>query len=357
MKQRAWVLVMVVGLGCAKKDKPAATAGSGSSAAVVTASDALPASGDGDASATGDAGTPGDGGVTAAGGACLPEGLQFGRIGADLVGCAGETSACWTIDIKTGAATPRAAGHLPGVGFSVDPTKLAKSGCYEGLCWTAPAHDPDNGEPGLWVAYHADGKRVAIVDDAVGTIFDLATKKPIATFQTDLGNMLGGLWFFGNVVANAGYDAGPYAVVIYHDAKTGKKTGSFEDFYGGGAGVSSTGAFILAGDSMSTVTVVDGASTKGKTTKRKVPKPPADCAPQAPDLDTESEDPKVKACVAFANKHYAPYVDVTLVDDPSGTAAFVGVAHGELFTVDKNLVETSRVKLPVCPPAPETDEP
>jgi hypothetical protein len=318
--------------------------------AATGASDA----GDGDAGAPGDGGTPADAGVAATGtGACIPDALHVGRIGTDLVGCTGDDSACWTIDTKTGAATPRAATHIPGVGFTVDTTKLAKPGCYEGLCWTVPTRDPDAEATGVWVAYHPDGKRVAIIDDPAGTIFDLATKKPIGTFQTDLGNSLGGLWFFGSFVANAGFDAGPYAVVVYHDAKTGKKAGSFDEFFGGGAGIASTGAFILASDSMTSVTVVDSASAKGKTTKRKVPKAPAGCSPLDPGMDTESDDPKVKACVAFAAKHYAPYGGVTLVDDPSGAAAFIGVTSSELFTVDKALVEISRVKLPTCPPAPD----
>jgi hypothetical protein len=360
MKLRGWVVIIAVGLGCAKKDKPASTVGSGSgsgSAPAAVAGDASAATGASDAGTGSDGGTPADGGVAAAGKACIPDGLHVGRIGADLVGCTGDDSACWSIDTKTGAATPHAAAHLPGVGFTVDTAKLAKPGCYEGLCWTVPKRDPDTEVTGIWVAYHPDGKRAAIIDDPAGTVFDLATKKPVATFQTDLGNSLGGLWFFGSFVANAGFDAGPYAVVVYHDAKTGKKAGTFDEFFGGGAGISSTGAFILAADSMTSVTVVDGASTKGKTTKRKVPKPPAGCSPLDPGLDTESDDPTVKACVAFANKHYAPYGGVTLLDDPSGAAAFVGVTGSELFTVDKALVETSRVKLPICPPAPDTDAP
>lgn len=365
MKLRTCLLIVVVGAGCGKKkEQPAATAGSssgsGSAATLVASGDAAVTTDAivGDAGSVGDegpadAGT--DGGVAATGASCIPDGLHWGRIGADLVGCSSEDTACWTIDPKTGAASPRTAGHLPGVGFAVDIAKLPRPGCYEGLCWTAPKREPDTEVTAIWVAYHPDGKRAVILDDPSATIFDLATKKPVGTLQADLSNSLGGLWFAGTFVAYAGYDAGPYAVLVYHDATTGKKAGTFEELFGGGVGISSTGAFILAADSMTSVRVIDGASTKGKTTKRKLPKPPAGCEPLDPALDTESKDPKDKACVAFANKHYTPYSGVTLLDDPTGAAAFIGLASGEMFTLDTNLVETSRVKLPTCPPAPDAE--
>jgi len=81
-----------------------------------------------------------------------------------------------------------------------------------------------------------------------------------------------------------------------------------------------------------------------------VPRPPAGGSPLEPGLDSSSEDPKDKACVAFASKHYTLYSGATLLDDPNG---FIGLTNDEMFTVDKNLVETSRVKLPSCPPAPD----
>jgi hypothetical protein len=351
MQLRVWVVIGVVALGCSKKKEPPA-AGSASGSAVAIAVDAAAGSagtGSGSAVAAVDAGA---GSAAAAPTDCLPESVpHFGRIGTELVGCTNDDATCWTIDPKTGGVKPRAAVHLPGVGFTVEMAKLKKPGCYEDLCWTVPKRERDDEASSIWVAYHPDGKRVAIIDDPAGFIFDLATKKPITTFKPDLGNSLGGLWFAGNFVVDAGFDAGPYAVLVYHDAKTGKKAGTFEDFYGGGAGVTSTGALVIASQDMTSVTVVDGTSSKGKTTKRKLPKPPSGCSPQDPGMETESDDPKIKACVAFTNKHYGPYGDVVLVDDPAG--AFVGLHAGELFTVDSKLVETSRIKLKMCPPPPE----
>ncbi|MEO8706814.1 MAG: hypothetical protein ABI867_42700 [Kofleriaceae bacterium] len=332
-------VVVVASLGCGKKaDAPAAASGS---AAAVVPVDAVVAAAAIDASVA-------DAPAVAAN--CLPESYgNIGRIGADLVAC--NTTQCWTIDPATGKVTPRAAARLPGVGFTVETASLKKPSCYEGLCWDAPKRDPDSGGDTMWVAYHPDGKRVAIIDDPDGMIFDLTTKKLITKFSSDLGNSLGGLWFAGNFVMNAGFDAGPYAVLVYHDPKTGKKLGTFEDFFGGSANITSTGTILVSGQDMTTVSVIDGTSYKGKITKRKIPKAPAGCEPQDPGMDTESEDPKQKACVAFANKHYTLYGGAALVELPGG--GYLGFHRDELFTVDKNLVETApRVKVAVCAPPP-----
>jgi hypothetical protein len=342
MQLRVWVLV-IASVGCGKQAEvpargsaTAPTVADAAAAVVVAAVDARPR----------DAGAPD---ASAAAANCLPEApAHLVRVGADLVGCDAD-SHCWTI-APTGAVTPRAAAQLSGVGFAVETEKLTKRTCYEGLCWPVPKREADaQAVTSIWVAYHPDGKRAAIIDDPAGTIFDLATKQPIATFAPNLGNSLGGLWFAGNFVLVAGFDAGPHAVLDYHDAKTGKKLGTLDEFYGGGVTVTTTGGLIVTGPDLTTVSVVDGASWKGKVTKRKIPRPPADCQPQDPALDGESEDPKVKACIAFASKYYRAYS--TVVEAPGG--GFIGVAGGELFGVDKNLVETSRVKLAMCPSGDE----
>lgn len=343
-KARVWMFVVVASYGCGKKqERPAATTGSGSGSAVAV----VPLDASTDA-------PPVDAGPAA----CMPAPQTFGRIGTELVGCSRDNSECWTIDPKTGAVAKRAATHLPGVGFSIERTKLKPSNCYEGLCWTAPKLSEDDAKyvsDAIWVAYHPDGKRAVVVDDPTGTIFDLATKKPITTFNTDLGNSFGGLWFTGNFVANSGYDAGPYAVLVYHDATTGKKVYEYQELFGGGVGVSSTGSLLVASEGLGSVTVVDGASAKGKTTKRKIPKPPEGCSPLDPGMDAQSEDPKERECVAFANKHYGGYYEMILVDDPAGTGAYIGQSGHELITLDKNLGEVSRVKLAVCPETEDRD--
>lgn len=52
-------------------------------------------------------------------------------------------------------------------------------------------------------------------------------------------------------------------------------------------------------------------------------------------------------------KHYGGYYEMTLVDDPTGTGAYIGQSGSELITLDKNLGELARVKLAVCPPKPD----
>ncbi|HEU0036679.1 MAG TPA: hypothetical protein VFQ53_38965 [Kofleriaceae bacterium] len=336
-----WVVVFVVG-ACGKSEAPAVTSGRAGSQVASGSAPAAPL--DAAAPVVVDA-------AVAAQPACVPMNASFGKIGSDLVAC-GETTteprACWTIDRKTGALARRPETHLPGVGFTVDVTKLNKPSCYEDLCWTPPKRDADHEVTQLIVAYHPDGKRVAVFDDPQLTIFDLATKRPTQAFQPSLGNMPSGLWFAGDSVMVSGSDAGPYAVLhVYSPA--GKQKRTFEDLYEGGVGIVDDRVYVQEG-ALGTLTVLDGTSKRGKTTKRKIPKPPCK-DPHDPAADPDSDDPKERACIAYTKQYFEPYVNATVLGDGAG---FIGMQtaygagdHG-LFTLDAALAETSRINVARC---------
>lgn len=139
---------------------------------------------------------------TAAAAPCVPtDGVRsFGWLGSELVTCRTSydgVAACWTIERATGELTPRAGVHLPGVGYAITEDKLAKPNCLGDLCWPAPVREADRQAEPLFVAYHPDGKRVAIDTTPRVFVFDLATKKITSSFDVPLSNALFGMWFVG----------------------------------------------------------------------------------------------------------------------------------------------------------------
>lgn len=349
---------MWLAVGAACESKPAATPGSGSAPGPGSAGSAVAvASGSGSAiadaaieDASVDAAVDVDAGSAAA---CVPLTYQLARVGADLVLCGDDPLTCFTIDPATGKATPRAAAHPAGYSFSVERKQLPKPNCYEELCWAPPAPQGDSAGSAdyLDVVYHPDGKRAVIFDAPDVHVFDLATKQRIATFEPKLGNSPMAVWFTRELVLVKGVDAGPYGELAVHrpDGKFLRKlTGLFE----GDVGIAADGRPIVQEAALSSLTVLDGKSGKGKAIRRKVPK--GACG-DVIGLDPDDGNPKTKACLESYAKYYGPYADATIVDEGTG---FVGAHGNSLFHLDAKLDETSSVLLsPMCPPAKDDAPP
>lgn len=289
--------------------------------------------------------------ATATAGACLPSdgGVQLGRVGKDLVACTPEEPArCWTIDRTSGALAARASTAAFGFSLAVARETLPRPGCYRDLCWTPPPADDSPSQQPIYVARHADGKRAIVVDEPVVTVFDLATKRATATFKTRLGNTLTDAWFVGELVVVQGSDAGPHAELAIY-SPDGKELGEVEEIYNGSVGITGDGRVVISEDSLSRVYLLDARTGKpvGEKRSRAMPAAPAGCDPFEPGMDTESTEPAVKACVAYRRTTFDPFF-APLTDAGDG---FAGLANGSLFIVDGKLRETSRVKVPTCPPA------
>jgi hypothetical protein len=287
---------------------------------------------------------------TVTGGACLPSdgAVELARVGADLVACTSEEQArCWTIDRTSGALAPRSRTAAFGFAHVVPRETLTKPGCYQDLCWTPPATEEPSQQP-IYVARHADGKRVVIADEPTITVFDLASKRATATFREQLGNTLTDVWFVGELVVVQGSDAGPHAdLAIYSPG--GKDLATVDEIYNGSVGITGDGRVVISEDDLSRVYTLDPRTGKpaGETHSRAVAKAPDGCDPFEPGMDPESTEPAVKACIAYRHKTFDGFMGpVTDLGD-----GFAGLVGSSLFVVDKQLRETSRVTVPSCPPA------
>lgn len=276
-------------------------------------------------------------------GGCIPPDTALALVdrGDELLACS--TTKCWSIDRTSGSVGDRPFQQPPGIAIPVARDKLGgDSPCYRGLCWTPlEINDENYRTETVFIAYHADGRRVAIADDPLISIYELATKKETARFEHQLGNSLAGLWFANDLVAVRGDDAGPYSVLQIYNVD-GTTEDELDGLYEGGVGIGSRGQLVVNESGATRISELElGKDTK--RVERAVPEPPEDCYPTDPGMDPE--DPAQKACIAFYAKYYAPYSGATIIDDSTG---YVGLHGTELFTLDRDLEETSRIKLAAC---------
>ena len=266
----------------------------------------------------------------------------LGRIGSDLVTCGGfwKAAQCFTIDRKTGALTPRTETALPGAPFSLDPTKLQPENCYDGYCWP-PVDAKRAGHEQIEVIANTDGKQAAVLVDEELSIFDVATKKRHdKTIATPSGVPI---WFIGDLLFIQISDAGPHAVIELQTMH-GKKLHTFEGVNTGGVGTASDGTIVVQEDSLSFVTVIDNKWAKHKTISRAMPKAP--CDPDEPMVEPDSKDPRIVACIKYTAQYYTPYANASVITDGD---CFSALVDRELVALDAKLVETARIKLPICP--------
>jgi hypothetical protein len=334
MSSRTLVLIFAAACG-GKKDAPPASdpgpSGSdgGSAQKPPVSVDAAVAAKTPDAAAPGKPQLPGT---------CIPSSddvdrIAFGRIGGQLVACAGD-HACWNLDGKTGAVARRDALPLPGVGFYFEGK------CYRELC-TPSGEEGDGG----FVAFHPDGKRAATMVGREISVFDLATKKITSSFAFEISNTPSAMWFVGNSLFVRGDDAGP-ASYLHHFGIDGKKVSEAVGIFHGGVAVSDD-TIVVQLDGIESVIVLDGRKASTKLGPRKVPAGPCKAGDHAEwrDYNFDDTDPNSRKCFEYIKKHYVPYEDAQLVPDDKG---FVGFTRDSVFTLDAKLVETSRVRLAQC---------
>jgi len=292
---------------------------------------------------------------------CLPADgfLEFGRDGAQLSICQHELTPgdtddsfariarCWVVDGNTGALSARNPTPLPG-----SKVGLAKSAtCHDGMCWPPYSPEKDRGpveDRGHYfqvaLARHPAGKRAAVVQHDLVHILDVATKsvtrsfriQPAISTQDDVSAapFLGvdHVWFTGDTVFIRSLPVGGERFLLRYSASTGRPLPAYGNL--NGVGIAGSTMTVNEGDrevGLTRLTVLDGTSTDGATTKRADAKSPCELGLPEPGRDCSK-----------------PYDGVQLVPDPVG---FIGldVARGrDLIRLDAKLVETSRKHLATC---------
>lgn len=342
MRTPRLIFALVIGFaGCDKKEPAPAIRTTGSAAPTVEVAPV-------DAAGL-------DAPIASAGTDCLPKSEPDSAVDYHLARAGGQLSVCATSFDKglvacrnidaTGKLSARALEPQVGVGLSVEGNS------YQGLSWPKNLGDPAEVGTNAYVAFHADKKRVAVLHGDAISIFDVASKKQIKSFplrkdgngtvrDNEISNTPAGVWFVGESVFVLGVDAGP-AAAIFPYSLDGKPSRSYWGMYHGDATVSDD-RLIIAEDAATKVTVLDGKSPKGKTLVRALPK--GGC--KIDQWADEEELPSDK-CGEFIKKHYLPFDGASVVEDDAG--GFIALVEDDFVRLDHKLVETARVKLPLCP--------
>jgi hypothetical protein len=256
---------------------------------------------------------------------------------------------CWNVDAK-GALSARPPTPVPGTTTAPAPG----TSCLQGLCWPAPAN-PEDAPTNVRVAVHLDGKRAAVLAGERVHLFDVPGKKLTKTFplrrkddtvgKDEITNGPVDLWFIGETVFVLGHDAGP-AAALFPYSVAGRAIGPMLwGMYLGGAAIDED-KLVYSEDELVKLHVLDGRGKIVRSVTRKLPRSP--CKPEDTDPDfmvPEDYRPGADKCVDYRVKHFVPYRNAQIVTSGTG---YVGLAGGELFTLDARLAETSRVKLARC---------
>jgi hypothetical protein len=235
---------------------------------------------------------------------------------------------------------------IPGDGIPVT------GDCYQGLCWAPPKEGGDI----VFLAFHPDGKRAAVLRGREISLYDMATKKATASFPLNRGDTLNenevfnspnGLWFVGESVFVLGVDAGPAQAVFAYDL-AGKATSSHWGLYNGGA-TASGDRLIFEENGLSKIFFLGVTVT---SMERHVPKGPCKAGDEAEWSEMREDDSGSKACANYIRKTFAPYRGAQLVADGKDLVGFAPATG--VFVLDaKTLVQKSSAKVAICPkPAP-----
>jgi hypothetical protein len=292
--------------------------------------------------------------------------IVLGYIDNILTLCAHETAldyksdkllGCWTVDAKTAALGASTAGAIPGRGRR---TELDAQNCINGYC-IAPI-PPDDSWP--FFATSTDGAHAAVLTKSDLYIFATNTKAKVAEIElrkedapddTNVGLESWGLLYNGNTLFVIGTAAGPgTSAWVFKD--DGSRAGGINtngdalNIFNGGYGILAGDKVALADAGLQNMTIITGANAAKQSIKRSVGYAP--CTKDQFEQWTRSEEIKTGACKRTLDAKYAPYVDISPVQLPSGDiiTRLSGPAQGYLAVLNRlGLTENHRLKLARCP--------
>ena len=264
---------------------------------------------------------------------------------------------CWSVDPTTTALGASTANGVQGRGRRTD---LDAQNCINGYC-IAPI-PPDDHRP--FFATSTDGTHAAILTESVLYIFATSTKAKItemelvkqgAPDETNISNVPWGLLYSGDTLFVIGTDAGPFTGVwVFKDngSRVGRVSANADalNIFKGGYGILGPDKVALADAGLQNMTIISGANAARQSTKRTTSYAP--CTKDQFDRWTEGDDSQTGACKRALDIKYAPYVDVSPVQIPSGDliTTLSGPAQGFIAVLNPSrLTETRRLKLARCP--------
>jgi hypothetical protein len=316
--------------------------------------------------------------IAAARPACLPKSvfakngngefpvIDLGPIDNVLALCAFETApdykvnillGCWTVDSTTAALGASAARAIPGRGRR---TGLDAQNCINGYC-IAPI-PADDRRP--FFATSTDGAHAAILTDRLLYIFATGTKAKVAEIElikqdvpdeTNVGNEPWGLLYSGETLFVIGTDAGPFTGVwVFKEdgSRVGRVSTDVDalNIFQGGYGILGRDKVALADAGLQNMTIVTGANAARQSIERTTSFAP--CTKDQFEQWTRAEDTEKGACKRVLAANYAPYVDISPVQLPSGDiiTPLSGPALGYLAVLNPpGLTEKHRLELARCP--------
>jgi hypothetical protein len=259
---------------------------------------------------------------------------------------------CWTVDPTNAALVASAATAIPGRGQRTD---LDAQNCINGYC-IAPI-SPDDNRP--FFATSTDGAHAAILTRNLLYTFATNTKAKVAEIDlykqdapddTVVTNVPWGLLYNGDTLFVIGTDAGPFTGVWVFK-EDGSRIGYVSlNIFQGGYGILGRDKVALADAGLRNMIVVTGANAARQSTKRTTSYAP--CTTDQFEDWTRGGDIKARACKHVLDAKYAPYVDMSPVQLPSGDiiTTLSGPAQGHLAVLNPiDLTEKHRLKLARCP--------
>jgi hypothetical protein len=258
---------------------------------------------------------------------------------------------CWTVDPTNAALGASAARAVPGRGRR---TNLDAQNCIDGYC-IAPIPAGDN-RP-----FFATNRRSACRDP---------DRKPPLHFRDEyegqshrnravqtrcprrhrVGNEPWGLLYNGDTLFVIGTDAGPFTGVWVFK-EDGSRIGQVSlNIFQGGYGILGRDKVALADAGLQNMIVVTGANAAQQSAKRTASYAP--CTKDQFEQWARTEEIKAGACKRTLDAKYAPYVDMSPVQLPSGDVitTLSGPAQGYIAVLNPvSLTEKHRLKLSRCP--------
>jgi hypothetical protein len=211
-------------------------------------------------------------------------------------------------------------------------------------------------------ATSTDGLHAAIMNQTFLYIFATNTKTKVAEIglTNDVTNAPWDLVYNSDTLFVIGADAGPF-IGVWAFKDDGSRAGVVTvppdqagdnrlNIYKGGYGILGRDAVAFADAGLQNMIIVTGANAAKKITKRAVRYAP--CTADQFSAWIETDDSQNRACNSVLGAKYAPYVNMSPAQLPSGDiiATLSGPAQGKITVLNPaGLTERRRLNLPKCP--------